>query len=345
MKIEQDFFRKIFLSFCRIFCSVLIIVLTAVSCYFFWEAGSEKMPFRLKRQKQNHAIYLSHYFLADDTYFARNPKEKKNSYRSVEKLEKYFKFLKDKEIKTLYPHMCPATPDGNLPLYDAEQMERVLDAAQKYNIRVLPWVGGVLDDSARIYNPSWRMAFCKNIKLLLKNHPRLAGIHLNVEPLPDGDKEFAAFLKDLKDVLHKKCLSLAAYPPPTRWHPYKSVHWSKEYFRLLARNCDEVSVMMYDTAIRYEKFYIALMKKWAKEILLSLQGSSCKVFFAIPAYDDAGVLYHDPEVENISSALQGCFRALSDEKVPLENLNGFAIYCQWEMTEEKWRQWDFLQEK
>ena len=96
--------------------------------------------------------------------------------------------------------------------------------------------------------------------------------------------------------------------------------------------------MMYDTAIRYEKFYIALMTKWAKEILLSLQGSSCKVFFAIPAYDDAGVLYHDPEVENISSALQGCFRALSDEKVPLENLNGFAIYCQWEMTETKWRQ-------
>ena len=47
------------------------------------------------------------------------------------------------------------------------------------------------------------------------------------------------------------------------------------------------------------------MKRWSKEILLSLKDTSCKVFFVIPPYNDAGVLYHDPEVENISSALQG----------------------------------------
>ncbi len=81
------------------------------------------------------------------------------------------------------------------------------------------------------------------------------------------------------------------------------------------------------------------MKRWSKEILLSLKDTSCKVFFVIPPYNDAGVLYHDPEVENISSALQGG-NALKEPDLPLKNFNGFAIYSQWEMTDEKWKEWD-----
>ena len=42
-------------------------------------------------------------------------------YRSTEKLEKYFQFLKEKNITTVYPHMCPAGRDGKLPGDQAEK--------------------------------------------------------------------------------------------------------------------------------------------------------------------------------------------------------------------------------
>jgi hypothetical protein len=32
--------------------------------------------------------------------------------------------------------------------------------------------------------------------------------------------------------------------------------------------------------------------------------------------------------------------ALKDPDLPLKNFNGFAIYSQWEMTDEKWKEWD-----
>ena len=54
----------------------------------------------------------------------------------------------------------------------------------------------------------------------------------------------------------------------------------------------------------------------------------------VPAYEDAGVNYHHPQVENIRSALQGI--AASDHK---NEANGIAIYCEWEMDENKWQIW------
>ena len=53
----------------------------------------------------------------------------------------------------------------------------------------------------------------------------------------------------------------------------------------------------------------------------------------------ANKIFKIPEVENISSALQGG-NALKDPDLPLKNFNGFAIYSQWEMTDEKWKEWD-----
>ena len=97
-------------------------------------------------------------------------------------------------------------------------------------------------------------------------------------------------------------------------------------------------VMMYDTALRYEKFYVALMRSWSRELTETVSGTRCKLLFGLPAYEDAGVGYHDPRVENLSSALSGCAAGLAGKSA--ENFAGFAIYCEWEMTPEKWSVWE-----
>ena len=128
--------------------------------------------------------------------------------------------------------------------------------------------------------------------------------------------------------------SAAAYPPPTGWHRFPEVHWRLIYIRRLARNCDQMAVMMYDTAIPLEKFYIKLMTDWTDQLARAFRSGKCELLLGIPAYDDAGVGYHHTRVENISSALRG----ISASEIK-SNANGIAIYCEWEMDEAKWQTW------
>ena len=57
-------------------------------------------------------------------------------------------------------------------------------------------------------------------------------------------------------------------------------------------------------------------------------------FLGIPAYEDAGAGYHYPNAENISSALRGISAADRHE-----DIDGIALYCEWEMDENKWQIW------
>lgn len=65
--------------------------------------------------------------------------------------------------------------------------------------------------------------------------------------------------------------------------------------------CQEI--MMYDRAIPFEKVYRHLMASWTKEAFV--WAANTEVLLGIPAYDDAGVGYHDPKVENLKNALMG----------------------------------------
>ena len=66
----------------------------------------------------------------------------------------------------------------------------------------------------------------------------------------------------------------------------------------------------------------------------AVRPTGCELLLGIPAYEDVGVGYHHPRVENIGSALRGI--AASDR---LYRIGGIAIYCEWEMTDAKWQRW------
>ena len=159
-------------------------------------------------------------------------------------------------------------------------------------------------------------------------------MHLNVEPLPSGDKDFLILLKELRAALPAgKLLSVAAYPPPSRWHPFPDVHWDDHYFREVAQQCDHIAVMTYDAGQKIPKTYQRLMADWTVEVLDWSEGSrSC---LASRLYDDSGAGYHDPKVENLRNALVGIHRGLS-HRSPATNYQGVAIYCDWETSDAEW---------
>jgi hypothetical protein len=286
-----------------------------------------------RHDRGHNGLWLSHGWLGGDDWFIHNGKTNEYArYRDPENLRGLAEKLRHHHITDVFPHLCPAEPDGHLPQVDPNQTEQFLSALDGF--RVMPWIGGPNGGNVRLQNAKWRSVFTMEVRFLLLAHPRFCGVHVNIEPLPSGDTNFLAFLEELRSALPEgKPLSVAAYPPPTRWHPYSDVHWEEGYFREVARRCDQMAVMMYDVGQRIPKAYQRLMADWTQEVLAWSGGKA--VLLGVPTYDDAGVEYHHPNVENLTNALLGVHRGLSRQTLPA-NYQGVAIYCDWETSDREW---------
>ncbi len=311
------------------------LLLLFLGGYVIWSPGLDVRDGRHDRGRNG--IWISHGWLGADQWFIRNHKTNEIAlFRNPERIQALATRLRAHHITDVFPHLCPAEADGQVPAVDAVQVERFLDVLTGF--RVMPWIGGPNGGNVRYLDAAWRAAFIHSIQELLAAHPRLAGVHLNVEPLISGDTNFLSFLDELHAGLKEgQLLSVAAYPPPTRWQPSEEVHWSERYFREVANRCDQIAVMMYDTGLRFPKVYQHLMGEWTTEVLAWSNGRP--VLLGVPTYDDVGVDYHHPQVENLRNALLGIHRGLSRQPLPA-NYQGVAIYCDWETSEVEWLYFD-----
>lgn len=200
---------------------------------------------------------------------------------------------------------------------------------------MIPWVGGVLDQHCRLESEVWQNHFVLSCQELLMEHPRLAGIHVNIEPMPSGNQVFLNLLRRLRRELPEgKILSIASYPPPTWLQPIPEVHWDEAYFREVAEPADQMAVMMYDTGIRLPKVYESLLAYWTVECVKWAE--NCTVLLGVPVYNDKGVGYHYPHVENLKTSLAGIHSGLLRFDSLPPNYEGVALYCEWEMDPEEW---------
>lgn len=313
---------------------LLPIVLVGVfpMLYLCWSPGELVTDGR--HDKQSNGIWLQHGWLGDDSWFTRNNRDT-GLFRNEGQIRQLATLLSEHHIKYVYPHLCPCSPEGQVAAVNDEQLQNFLSEFEDF--KVLPWVGGVLGQHAYPSVDTWRDQFISSILVLLEKHPRLAGIHINIEPIPSGNPDFIILLKEIRERLGEdRILSVAAYPPPTRWHKFEDVHWDEGYYREVCRHTDQIAVMMYDTAIQWEKVYRNLMAGWTTDVLAWSEGTD--VLLGIPAYDDSGVDYHNPDVENLLNGLAGIHAGLKGlERVP-EHYKGVAIYSEWEMDETEWGQ-------
>jgi hypothetical protein len=320
------------LAFLKYVLSLITLLVIAIIAYSVWVPGRDIRDGR--HDLSRNGIWLQHGWIGDDLWFVHNNKEDKKAYfRDPENIRNLAALLHRHHITDVYPHLCPTSRSGAISSVDLKQTELFLDIFKDF--RVMPWVGGVLDAQVFLSSPSWRHNFAQSIRELFIVHPRLGGIHLNIEPCPSGNKEFLLLLEEVRNSIPKgRILSVAAYPPPTIIHPFSEVHWDKAYFGLVAQRADQIAVMMYDTAIRQQKIYQYLMAFWTKEILD--WGNSAHILLGVPTYQDLGVGYHDPGVENLENALFGIHAGLLKYKALPANYQGIALYCEWEMDSKKW---------
>jgi hypothetical protein len=298
--------------------------------YLAWSPGKRVRDGR--HDLDSNGIWIQHGWLGDDLWFSRNRRDK-TKFRDDQKIQELTDLLASHGMKYVFPHLCPCSPDGRIAQVDPRQTERFLDHFK--NFKIVPWVGGILNVHCSPESAQWRGNFVSSIIDLLRSHPRLGGVQINIEPMPSGNKGFLVLLEKLRHAMPgDKIISVAAYPPPTRWHPFPDVHWDEEYFRQVANRVDQLAVMMYDSAIKWQKLYQHLMSGWTSDVL-SWSGDTM-VLLGIPVYEDKGVGYHFPAVENLKNALLGIHAGLGKFNTVPENYTGVALYCEWEMDNQEW---------
>jgi len=308
------------------------LLLAIVAVYLLWPTGLDIQDGRDDRN--TNGIWIGHQWFAADSWFQKyGESSRMHAYRDPHEIQNLAALLKSNHITDVFPHLCPADPFGKLPESDPQQIERFLNAFEGF--RVMPWVGGPNGVQARVDDAKWRSKFISSITNLIKEHSRLAGVHINIEPMTSGDPGFLRLEEELRAALPKgKIISIAAYPPPTFFQPGDDIHWTQKYFRQVARHSEQMVVMMYDTGLHRRKLYQYLMSQWTQEVLA--WSEDCKILLGLPAYEDRGVDYHDPDVENLKNALMGIQKGLADSSSST-NYQGVAIYSEWEMNEGKWR--------
>lgn len=313
---------------------ILLLLVLLVSAVLAWYAlaPGRSVVTRGRHDLGTNGIWIQHGWLGDDGWFNRNGRDLKR-FRDSARIGELATLLSGYGIRDVFAHLCPCSPDGRIAPADSLQTERFLDGFSGF--RVMPWVGGVSRKHCFPDSAAWRERFISSVMALLRDHPRLAGVHINIEPVHDGNNSFLVLLDELRQAMPEgKIISVAAYPPPRGSQPFYKVHWSKSYYAGIARRSDQIVPMMYDTSIRSGRYYVYVMSVWSRQVLA--WSDSTQVLFGVPAYDDSGAGFHVVETENLQNALSGINAGLDACRELPENYAGVAIYCEWEIDGRGW---------
>jgi hypothetical protein len=264
---------------------------------------------------------------------------------SVEEMEALFARLRFRGIAYAYPHVIPFDAAGRLPPHDREQMRAFLAAARRAapELRVLPWIGGLRKGWKRQRPGTIELADLAQRQRIVAEARGLVdegfdGVHLNVEPVDDGNDEFLALLRALRTAVGPgHVLSIAAIRPAPMGLPRApNFVWSPGYYARVAATVDQVVIMAYDTALPTPSLYRRYVRWAARSVAgaLDASGSEARVLMGIPTYEPYGFM-HRARVETPENALAGVVAGLRGLGAG-GTFEGVALYAEWTTDAAEW---------
>jgi hypothetical protein len=259
--------------------------------------------------------------------------------------------LQERGVAYVYPHVIPFDREGNLPPHDREQMRRFLEVAHRVApaMKVLPWVGGLrvgykrsrpgTVDLSDLVQRQRMAAECRGLI-----DEGFHGVHVNIEPVDDGNDDFLALLRSLRTAVGDgNILSLSAIKPGPLHVPLApNFFWTPGYYARVARLADQVVVMAYDTGIPTPSLYRRYLAYVAQTVSRALDGSDsrARVLVGIPTYDGSGIM-HRAGVENAENAIPGIVAGLRGLGAG-GTFEGVALYAEWTTDDDEWDTYDRL---
>ncbi|HET7292109.1 MAG TPA: glycosyl hydrolase family 18 protein [Vicinamibacteria bacterium] len=258
--------------------------------------------------------------------------------------------LRSHGVRYLFPHLIPFDVAGRLPVHSREQMRAFLEAARRVapEMQVLPWVGGLrvgyrrqrpgTVDLADLGQRQRIVAECRGLI-----DEGFDGIHVNVEPVADGDHDFLALLRVLRTAVGEKTLSVSAIRPGPVALPFApNFFWTPEYYARVGGIVDQLVVMAYDTALPTAPLYRRYVAWSAGAVTRTLDEASprVRVLLGVPTYDETGLM-HRGGVETPDNAIPGIVAGLRGLGTG-GTFEGVALYAEWTTDAAEWSAYERL---
>ena len=262
-----------------------------------------------------------------------------------EQAQALFGGLHRRGVSYAFPHLIPFGPDGQLPPHNRDQMRAFLATARTEapDVKVLPWVGGVRAGYRRTRPGTVKLDDLGQRQRIVAECRGLVdegfdGVHLNIEPVNDGNVDFLALLRALRNAVGKdRVLSVSAIRPgPFALPMAPNFLWSPGYYARVAALVDQIVIMAYDTALPTPALYRRYVAWAATSVTTTLADSSirARVLMGIPTYDETGMM-HRGGVETPENALLGVIAGLRGLGAG-GTFEGVALYAEWTTDEEEW---------
>jgi len=253
--------------------------------------------------------------------------------------------LAQRGVSYVYPHLIPFDASGRLPPHNREQMRNFLAVARRVapEMKVLPWVGGLrvgykrtVQGSVDLTDMAQRQRIVAECRGLVDEG--FDGVHVNVEPIPDGNVDFLSLLRAVKTAVGPDhILSLSATRPgPISLPVGRNFFWTTGYYERVASVADQVVVMAYDTGlptpILYRRYVSYAAEKVTSDFVTS--HARARVLVGIPSYDETGIM-HRAGVETLENGLLGCVAGLRGVGGG-GTFEGVALYAEWTTEPAEW---------
>jgi hypothetical protein len=244
-------------------------------------------------------------------------------------------------IRDLFVHAGPFSDDGTLDpglRPQARWLVAALHAALP-GVRVQAWLGAHPYDLP-LTNAGNRAAVVSSVDSVLADG--FDGVHLDIEPVPDGDAELLRLLDTTHELTVRRhaLLSISAtFPEPAdgvaealALVPGHFALWSGPYLHQVAVRVDQVAVMAYDTWLPTSASYAGYVRD-ATLVALAQVPPSVALLIGVPAYHEDGLRHHSG-AETMPAAIRGVRLALGDE--PPQREFGIAVYVDFTATPADW---------
>ncbi len=175
------------------------------------------------------------------------------------------------------------------------------------------------------------------------------GIHLDPEPISDGDSNVLRLLEDVRQALGVgPILSIATrtiwpvLPEAPIWpRLFGPVMWSSRYYQDIARRVDQIALMTYDTGLPAPVLYRLWTRFQVISLSQSLDGFKVDLLIGVPTSEEHTPT-HNPVAENMQSGLQGVLDGLNDYEARPAAITGIAVYPHWETDAAEWATYESL---
>ncbi len=272
----------------------------------------------------------------------------------TESVERLAARLREGGISSAYFHVRYLTPDGTLRFRRLESAKKLTEALHKLapGVMLYAWVyvgneiahaEGKLDP-VDLADPRVCANAVQSAKWLVEECG-FDGVQWDYEVCANRDSRLTALLDETRSAMPGATLSVCA-PVWTPWPVTEFYGWDAAFFGEVAKRCDEVAVMNYDTAMVLPRWYVACTREQTAQVTRAAQASNpdCRVLIGVPTYGyGEGGPSHHAYAENLRMALIGVRDGLTDRRAEHASFAGVALFAdyttdagEWKLYREMW---------